>query len=297
MDVHIRQLPSAEWPSLGDFILRHNRRADGLQCLHAAQGETLESLTLELRALPPDEAGFWAAEAGGRRVAIIGCEIDPALQRAWLRGPLVAQPASLQALAPRLIRHLEQALPAVRCFDAFPSVDAAELDACYEQAGYAPLAVYRVLRAPLLRRTQPFGVRRATRTDLPAALALHFELFPKAYVREADFDAALHRPDRLLLVAHDPQGDLAGYLYATDDPDQDQVYIDYLGVRADRRRQGHGRGLLQAAMAWGLAAGHRHAALTVREDDPKALALYEGAGFSQVSAGRHRRKEAGPPAS
>nr|WP_246312163.1 GNAT family N-acetyltransferase [Aquabacterium terrae] len=158
------------------------------------------------------------------------------------------------------------------------------------------MGVHRVLQAalaPLADTPLPAShgsVRRATPADLAPLLAVHQALFPSSYLKDSDFERALSAEDRCVLVTND----LAGYLHAKDDPEQDEVYIDYVGVAERARGQGLGHALLTAALAWGRTRGRRQASLTVREDRAAALRLYELAGFRQVSAGAHWRKEVNP---
>ncbi len=130
--------------------------------------------------------------------------------------------------------------------------------------------------------------------DLPALLGLHQELFPSAYIGEADFRGR-RRQTRTACCSWPASAGAApiGYLYAKDDPVEREAYIDYLGVTPSHRGQGFGRAMLDAAFNWAARRGRGHVALTVREDRLSALSLYRHAGFVEVSAGRHWRKVMG----
>ena len=302
-DADIQRVDAAGWPALAPFIHHHNRRADGRErCLHAHQGDTVEQHTQELAALPAREAAFWqVCDADGTTSALVGCEFDPALHRAWLRGPLAAD--ALAQHGPRLLQVLEEALesaPGIRCFDAFPAEDETALNALYAARGYRRMGVHRVLEADLAAAPAPGDawplpsgviIRPAQSDDLPALLALHESLFPNGYLKPGDFADALARPARRVLAGMDGAGTLLGYLFARDDPEQPEIYIDYLGTTPAARGQGLGRALLLGALSWGRALGRPRASLTVREDRAPALALYERSGFRQVSAGVHWRRE------
>lgn len=298
MPVSLRRLPPAEWPALAGLIHRLNRRPDGgVRCLHASQGPDVASHAAELASLPPAEAAFWAIADGAAQVGVVGCEIDAALARAWLRGPLAAEARVLDALLPIVGPTLEAALPGIRHVDGFPSADDAELNDWYAAAGYAPLQLHTVLRAPIVSPPAPApNVRRATREDLPALSALHASLFPAAYIGEADFLRALDpQADCALFAAADDSGGPAGYLFVQDNDAEQEAYVDYLGVAESQRGRGRGRALLDAAAAWGARQGRAQLALTVREDRRSALALYRHAGFVEVSVGRHWRKDLHAP--
>ena len=70
-------------------------------------------------------------------------------------------------------------------------------------------------------------------------------------------------------------------------PDIGLAYVDaetpQLGIAlfSRFRQQGHGRRLMQAALAAARAAGRRQVALTVHPQNP-AIALYESCGFEKV---------------
>lgn len=292
-----RAVPAAEWPSLAGFLFLHNRAADGgVRCLHVEQGDTALQHARELSQLPPAEAAFWMIDGpDGVPQGVVGCEFDAVLGRAWLRGPLVADVTAAPAMATVLLQALEQALPQLTCFDAFPSEADLALNALYEGAGYRRVDVHRVMRAPLSGAAPADDprVRRAGASDLPGLLPLHHQLFPSSYLKDSDIADALADPDRLVLVAQ--QGDtITGYLVAKHEPDADEVYVDYLGVDESRRGSGLGRALLQSAMQWGRVLGRGHAALTVRQDRAPALSLYQRCGFLQISAGVQWRKERSP---
>jgi ribosomal protein S18 acetylase RimI-like enzyme len=96
--------------------------------------------------------------------------------------------------------------------------------------------------------------------------------------------ASLDDTHRLLIAV---EGDrLSGYVYLQHRRVEGEGYVDYLGVDESARGRGLGRALLTAAAHWALverALPRMH--LTVRQDKPVALRLYEGAGFREVAAG------------
>lgn len=295
METTFTRVPPADWPSLAGFIVRTNRRdGGGVRCLHADQGPDESAHAEELAALPPGEAAFWALRVDGALAGVIGCEYDLALHRAWVRGPLVDDPrhlATLQALAGPA---LEAALPGIPHFDGFPNADDAELNAWYASAGYVEKQLHRVLRAaPSAMPQDPGPVRPARVEDVAGALALHGSLFPTPYVGEADFRRALEAGDRALFVAS-IDGAVAAYLYVQDHPHEDEAYVDYLGVAPAHRGRGLARALLAASAGFAGKHGRGFVALTVSEERDAAKGLYAGAGFEELWAGRHWRKEVAP---
>ena len=298
MAAELIRLAPADWPSLAALVVDWNRRADGgVHCLHAQHGDDIASHEAELRALAPDEAAFWILGNPDAPTALVGCEFDRALQRAWVRGPLWRDARAIPGLLATVGPTLEAALPEIRHFDAFPTVASEPLNAWLAAAGYAPQQVHTLLRAPIdaMPSVDAGTVRRATASEIDTVSRLHRTLFESTYITDADLIRALDATDCALFVAIGTDGSVSGYLYVQDAPVDREAYIDYLGVTASQRGRGLASTLLDAAARWGAALGRTHLALTVREDRPSAQALYRGRGFVEVSAARHwRRTVTGP---
>lgn len=291
-------IPNSDWPSLAPFLHRHNRRPDGrVHCLHTEQGETEGSHAQELRELPADEGLFIAARWQAHTTdlaGVIGAEFDPALRRAWLRGPLLA-PVSEAEDAPLrrdLIAALLQALPQIDRFDAFPSTDEAALIAAYHDAGFVDQQQHHVMRLDAgtdAMRTDFAGHIVDARPDDPAIAQLqplHDRLFPNSYLPGERMAADLDEDHHLFIARLD--GQAAGYVYIQHKPHEDEGYVDYLGVDEAARGRGAGRALLQAAVDWALRTRRLPKVhLTVRQDRAPALGLYESLGFRNVAAGLH----------
>lgn len=283
------------WPALAAFIHRHNQRGDGrVRCLHADHGGTPQDQANELLALPDGEACFVAARQGGGSEwsGIAGCEMAPALGRAWLRGPLTCD-AGDAALQVALIHALEAALPSeVRRFDAFPQVDEGGLRASYRAAGYRDQMQHHVLvlEQPRVLPAWPAAVN--AEPDAKAArqaAALQDQLFPDTYLTTASMLASLDADHRLFVA--EEAGAVRGYVYVQHKPFEGEAYVDFIGVDGAARGRGLGRALLDAAVHWGLVQrGLPRVSLTVRQDRAPALGLYEAAGFREVAAGAHMIK-------
>jgi ribosomal protein S18 acetylase RimI-like enzyme len=280
----------ASWPALAPLFHAWNRRTDGsARCLHADQGDDLAAYRAELAALQAQGAAFWLCRDRGDPLGVIGCEVDSAARRAWLRGPLASTPALLEAMnAPSMVSFLETALPQVRQWDGIPAADDEPLNAWYAAAGFAPQQLHRVLQATaagLAAHAPDAGVRVATVQDAVAAWTLHHALFPSSYLSADEFRDGT--PQRTLFVRVAAGGDVAGYLHGEDRPLCSEWYVDYLGVAEVQRGRGVATALLQRAGQCAADRGRAHVTLTVREDRPSAIGLYARCGFIELSAGRH----------
>jgi len=286
----IETVPPKEWVTLAGFIHASNRHADGrVRCLHAEQGDGIESHAHELAALPADGACFVAARTHGELVGVAGGEIDLGQRRAWVRGPLTRDSRDDdQALRIALLDALRAALPQAQRFDAFPHVDEAPLRASLRAAGFEDRVQYHVLTlsaATPERHPWPDGVREPLADEASALAALHDGLFPATYLDGAGLLASRDATHRLFVVPGGA-GTPAGYVYVQDQPLEDEGYVDFVGVAATQRGRGVGRALLAAAVHWAVVqCGRPRVSLTVRQGHAPALGLYEGAGFRAVSAG------------
>ena len=92
----------------------------------------------------------------------------------------------------------------------------------------------------------------------------------------ADFDLALATPTSTVLLARDGAA-LAGSVMVGFDGHRGWVY--YLASDPDRRYQGTGRALMQAAEAWLSARGCPKIQLMVRGDNTAARGFYQAIGY------------------
>ena len=130
-------------------------------------------------------------------------------------------------------------------------------------------------------------VRRAT-TDDAAVAARLMHAFSTEYDEEIDDVEVLERRYRqqltgdlvVLLVGDGPDGfaqlRYRGQVYS----DAPTAYLEELYVAPERRGEGLGRALLEAAMDEARTHGADQMDLGNSEDDTAAIALYESAGFT-----------------
>jgi [ribosomal protein S18]-alanine N-acetyltransferase len=79
-------------------------------------------------------------------------------------------------------------------------------------------------------------------------------------------------------------GDIVGFLFAWHVVDE--LHVMNIAARADRRRRGIGRALMDGAMSYARANGVARLLLEVRRSNAAALALYRTTGFHAVNVRR-----------
>jgi GrpB-like predicted nucleotidyltransferase (UPF0157 family)/ribosomal protein S18 acetylase RimI-like enzyme len=137
----------------------------------------------------------------------------------------------------------------------------------------------------ILARAGRSPIRPARDADAPAVAVLIGDL---GYPTEADDAAAqlgrlLHRDDAGVLVYQEDDGGPVGLIaYQVFDlvyRARPQCRITALSVRADRRRRGIARALVEAVEAIAVPRGCDRVELTTRPDRVDALSFYEASGF------------------
>jgi ribosomal-protein-alanine N-acetyltransferase len=125
---------------------------------------------------------------------------------------------------------------------------------------------------PLLRPMQP--------SDLPAAMELDSLCLPRPW-SEAVWREELESPFGLYLVLEEG-AEIFGQIGVR--RVLDELHITTLAVHPERRRQGHARTLVNAALA--AFPGARRVHLEVRPRNAAARALYETLGFAPTGLRR-----------
>ena len=101
-----------------------------------------------------------------------------------------------------------------------------------------------------------------------------------------DFKSAIEGPASAILLLRDGDAIAAGVMAGFDGH---RGWVYYLAVAPDRRRQGLGRAMMEAAEAWLRERGAPKIQLMVREDNAAALGFYESLGLERqkvVTLGR-----------
>jgi [ribosomal protein S18]-alanine N-acetyltransferase len=232
---------------------------------------------------PPPSETLVVAEEDAAVVGFGGVEIAEGFEHADLFGPVVAKHAQGRRLGTRL---LEESVARARAHGASILVAAigtrnARGRVLLERSGFVarsrPQAFYElrpeehrpVVEAPESRPE----VRRATRGDLDAVLALYRECFPADRFPEEALRSGL---DGGTVYLAEIEGRPAGIL--TIDPADSWIYL--VGVTAGERGRGIGGVLMSLSLEdyWKEHPGEA-LGLSVRADNDPAVRLYRRQGF------------------
>jgi ribosomal-protein-alanine N-acetyltransferase len=131
--------------------------------------------------------------------------------------------------------------------------------------------------------------------DIPPVVTLERELFSDDAWSDAMFWSELAEPDTRTYVVAEDEDALVGYagLLAYDD---NEAYVQTIGVAASHQRRGIGRRLLTVLLDVAHDRGCRHVDLEVRADNDPAIALYREHGFEPVGIRRHYYQPSGADA-
>jgi GNAT superfamily N-acetyltransferase len=92
-------------------------------------------------------------------------------------------------------------------------------------------------------------------------------------------------PDTSILVAEEPPGTIAGYVFTTTKQDyftgRDHAHIEVLTVAESAEGRGIGRALLAGAEAWARSRGYGHITLNVFAVNRRARQVYEKNGYGE----------------
>ncbi len=134
--------------------------------------------------------------------------------------------------------------------------------------------------------TSGVRLRRMTKRDMPAIMALEQELFPDdAWTPEMFADEFAQPASRRLYLVAEEGTALIGYagMMFTGGPQADVVT---LAVAPARWGRGTGTALLLALVDQARRRGCTEVLLEVREDNPRARRLYQRHGFTEVGIRR-----------
>lgn len=238
--------------------------------------------------------GFRLAYEGDQLIGVFGVDADPAINRAWLLGPLVEHD-DWHTIADQLYAELLPLIPvAIRDYDLFCDVHNTHMQAFAARHGF-PLRSENAVMALIPGNYKPAAGRTsriiAYREKYFETLErLHKTIFPNAYLTARQMVDKIDEHRRLFLAMEN--GQLLGYHFCKIEPESDSGYIDFIGTDPAVRGRGIGADLLASGIDWMLSAPTtRKIHLTVNADNAAARALYEKIGFVTDRIMRGYRKQ------
>lgn len=127
------------------------------------------------------------------------------------------------------------------------------------------------------------SIRAATEDDITAVAAIEGRVFPDPWTRGA-FEALRGNPRVFFRVAAGAANEVVGYVVLWFVLDEGEVAN--VAVAPERRREGIGHALMDAAVGAARGAGVRQLFLEVRASNAAARAMYQSRGFVQISRRR-----------
>lgn len=293
-DAVIRQATVADAPAMARLIARVNADPES-RCVQSATGETAEEIGAELRrGLGESRLLARLAERDGAAIGVLCCDVDPAVGRGWLRGPLI-EGEPWRAVAGPLFEALRGDLP--------PSVT--RLDTYLDPANERGLRFYDRLGFRRIRTVHVFAMDRP-REPIPVAgrihtlreeettgfAALHESLFAEGGVPGRVIAARIDAEHRVFVLAEG--GRVLGYVDVSAERDASEGWVDHLGVDPSAQGRGFGAQLLRAALRWCFEErGMPRVGLAMDEELENARRLYERVGFRLEQSGVNQRWEGG----
>jgi len=124
-------------------------------------------------------------------------------------------------------------------------------------------------------------IRPARASDVDALLAIEHAVFQTDRLSRRSFRRLIDRPSAALLVA-EVGAALAGYCIVLFRTGSRTARLYSISTAPRMAGQGMGRMLIEAAEKAAIGRGKRSLRLEVREDNARAIAIYERAGFGMT---------------
>jgi ribosomal protein S18 acetylase RimI-like enzyme len=282
--IQTRRALREDFPGIADLIADQNRTAE-TQCTHSGEGRD-SILQVMYKWEEASEICFAIALRDGSLEGAFGCEFDESLGRGWLWGPFALTEDWAEVASALLDRLLEILPPAIGRLDGFLHVANERGCDFYLSRGFEQLKRHHVYVAA--RPEEPLRAGKACYMLEPGQkesfCELHDILFPDTYETGESIVAKLDY-DHTVFV-HAEGDDVVGYIYAVIEDGTGEGYVEFLGVGADARGRGVGKGLLLTALKWLFEEkGVSEVGLTVSDEDTTARALYKGTGFGLKHTG------------
>lgn len=252
-------------------------------------GDTRSGVIAELHDLdPPWTETLRVVFDGSDLIGVVLVDWDIATRRAWIHGPWIStDEARWPDLDASLLAAATSQLPDVIGNTIMTAtVENRRLAALAKRVGWSAGEVNHVVIVDRSTIEQWPGstqardrIRPITDEDVTALGPLHDAEFPDTYYSAVELAARAARGEQTVLIAHDGNTGIDGYVAGQIQPDGDG-YIDFLAIAPDARRRGLGRELLSELCRQLIPeTTTQRACLTVQDGRSTARAFYESLGF------------------
>jgi ribosomal protein S18 acetylase RimI-like enzyme len=238
-----------------------------------------------MRELAAIQEVIYVAARSPELVGVIGCEFAVDLRRGWLRGPLIDK--NDETIAHSLYEELLKHVPSeIERFDTYlnehnVSGDAFYRSLDYQQAGRSHIYDTNAERAVI--RESDCALLDTNQHE--SLIVLHDALFPDTFANGRELVDQLSTEKQIIVASEGER--VLGYARTIKEND-DEGYIEYVGVRSEDRRKGNGRKVLSKALDY-LLNDVGVAVVTLCVNDDNAKSLYTSIGFSHRHTGINLR--------
>lgn len=276
-----------EFDELAEFI-HAKLQTPTAHCIHSETAADQAGIEQEMRALAQTNEIVFVTARTRKLAGVIGCEFAEELGRGWLRGPLLDWHD--EEMAGSLYETLMKHVPAeILRFDTFLNEQNTAGDTFYRSLGYTEASRSHIYDTSAEHAV--IGESGCTLLDAhqhKSLIELHDIVFPETF---ANGDALVNElcPEKQIVAAAEGKRVL-GYARTIRENDE-EGYIEYIGVDPEERGKGIGRKVLSKALDYLLNdVGVRSVTLCVNDDNDDAKSLYTSVGFSHRHTGINLRR-------
>lgn len=293
-NIIIRQAHKTDFELIAKLIAFQNKTPE-THCIQSDTGDSEQSIYSEIVRLDlSSEICFVMAFQADHLMGVLGCEMDEALGRGWLRGPIIIENTEdWNATASALLQGLLDILPtSIHRLDSFLNIANKRGNDFYLNHDFQQIRLVHVYltTSPVNSFVYTSTCQTLKPQQAPNFINLHQSIFPNTYATGQRILDKLG--DHHQVFVYPWESEILGYVYAAIDEDSGDGSIEFIGVREDARGQGIGRQLLQMALQWLFEVKKvSQTTLVVNDDLANARSLYESVGFRLKYTGVHARKD------
>jgi ribosomal protein S18 acetylase RimI-like enzyme len=126
-------------------------------------------------------------------------------------------------------------------------------------------------------------IRPARASDVDALVAIENAVFPGDRLARESFRRLIGRPSAVVLVS-EARGQIVGYCIVLFRAGASTARLYSVATAAGQGGRGVGRGLIEAAERVSIKHGKRTLRLEVRQDNARAVEVYERSGFRPIGS-------------